>query len=824
MWGPVKPHKAQRPQPSRASLNPARRRAFRLLAVALPWVGIGLLEIGLRLAGYGYPTAFLLRTRVAGQPRFIDNQDFARRYFPPGLARAPEPISVPAAKPADTCRIVVLGESAAMGDPEPAYGLARQLEVLLNARYPGRKFEVVNAAVTAINSHVLRHIARDCPRLQADVWVLYMGNNEVVGPYGAGTVFGAQTPPRALVRAQLALKTTRLGQALDALRWRLARPPELPQSWEGMEMFLKQQIRQTDPRMDRVYAAFEQNLQDILHLGAKAGARLVICTVVANLKDCPPFGSLHRPDLAPAALADWEKLVQQGAAAEAAGQPAAALAPYQQALRLDDQFAELHFRLGRCQWALQDFAAARHSFQRALDLDTLRFRADSRINEILRRTAARWAARGAVLVDAEAVFAAHSPHGVTGHELLWEHVHLNFEGTHLLARTLADQLHRLLPAQLTGTNAPPPPLLSVQDCARRLAYTDWDRYQILDEMFKRLQNPPFTQQLDHSNRLAQVQAQRAALRPATRQPAFAAAAQIYRDALRARPDDWVLHARFARLLENFGELEQAQQHWRRVTELVPHYDQGWYGLANLLDTMGRPTEAAEGFRQLLGRRPHLYEARNGLGLALASLGRVDEAIAEFQRAIRLRPQAAEARVNLGHLLAQQRRFDEAMRVYRQALQADSNSTAAHINLGNLLAAQGQLPEAISHFQAALRLNPDSAVTHYNLANTLAAQSDPQAAHHYAEAVRLDPGLVEARLNLGIELSRQGRTAEALAQFEQVVRLRPHLPEAHLHLGAALARLGRYDEAIEQFRETLRLSPGHPTARKFLDQALAARKR
>lgn len=820
----MKPHKAHGPQRASAAAGPSRPWLFRLLALALPLVVVGMAELGLRLAGYGYATGFLVRTRVAGQARFIDNPDFARRYFPPGLARAPEPVSVPVVKLADTCRIVVLGESAALGDPEPAYGFARQLEVLLEARYPGRKFEVINAAVTAINSHVIRAIAQDCVALKADAWVLYMGNNEVIGPYGAGTVFGAQTPPRALVRAQLAFKTTRIGQALDALHWRLARPPQLPQSWEGMEMFLKQQIRQTDPRMDRVYAAFQHNLQDILRLGARAGARLVVCTLVANLKDCPPFGSLHRPDLTTAELVQWDQWVQEGAAHQAAGRPAAAQAVYQQALRVDDQFAELHFRIGRCQWALGDFAAARHSFQRALDLDTLRFRADSRINQILRQVAQAQAQAGVTLLDAEQVFAQHSPHGVIGNELLWEHVHLNFEGNYLLARTVAEQLQTLLPRQWTSSGSNLPPWLTAEQCAQRLAYTDWDRYQVLDEMFKRLQNPPFTQQLDHAQRLAHLQTQRAALRAATRPPALAQATQTYREALAHRPNDWVLHGRLARLLEASGDLSQAQQHWRRVTELVPHYDQGWYGLANVLDTVGQPVAAAEVFRHLLRRRPNLYEARNGLGLVLASQGQVAEAIAQFQQAIRLRPQAAEASVNLGRLLAQQGQLDQAARLYRQALHVDSNSLAAHVNLGKLLAAQGQIEEAIRHYREAVRINPESAVAHYNLGNALASRHDPQAALHYAEAVRLDPDLLEARLNLGIELDRQGRTAEALAHFQEAVRLRPNSPEAHLHLGTALARLGRYDEAIEQFRETLRLNPAHPAARKFLEQALAARKR
>ena len=59
-----------------------------------------------------------------------------------------------------TFRIFVLGESAAMGDPDPAYGFSRYLEVMLRERYPSMKFEVVNTGSVAINSHVLLPIAR----------------------------------------------------------------------------------------------------------------------------------------------------------------------------------------------------------------------------------------------------------------------------------------------------------------------------------------------------------------------------------------------------------------------------------------------------------------------------------------------------------------------------------------------------------------------------------------------------------------------------------------------------------------------------------------
>src|SRR5947207_4019721 len=239
---------------------------FRLGALVFPFALLLLLEFLLRLFGYGYSPHFFLPAKVNGVDVFIENQKFSRRYFPPALARTPQPALFAARKPSNAFRIFVFGESAAMGDPEPAFGFSRILEVLLQDQYPAARFEVINVAVTAINSHVVRQIARDCASKQSDFWIIYMGNNEVVGPYGAGTVFGSQTPSLSFIRASIALKATRLGQLLDSLRQRFSKS-RIPATWEGMEMFLKQQVWQKDPRMTKVYSHFEANLDDILNIG-----------------------------------------------------------------------------------------------------------------------------------------------------------------------------------------------------------------------------------------------------------------------------------------------------------------------------------------------------------------------------------------------------------------------------------------------------------------------------------------------------------------------------------------------------------------------------
>ena len=773
-----------------------------MIALLVPVVGLLLFELLLRAFGVGYPTTFFLKTEVNGRAMFIENQRFSRRYFPPGLERTPQPVMFPVEKPADTLRIFVLGESAAMGDPEPAYGLARILEVLLRGAMPGKKIEVINAAVTAINSHVVREIAKDCAGKGGDYWILYMGNNEVVGPFGAGTVFGDQTPGLGVIRANLALKSTRLGQLFDALRYQFGAKSSAPTSWEGMEMFLHQQVGRNDPRLAKVYAHFEANLRDIIRLGESSGAKVIVSTVAANLKDCPPFASQHRAGFGGAEQADWTKAGDAGIAFETKSDFATALKEYERALKLDDQFAETWFRAGRCQLALGRFDEARKSFGHALDLDALRFRADPEINRLNAS-----AAKDRATVDAVSLIGTNSANGIAGEELLYEHVHFNFAGNYLLARAYA--------AQILGDAAETAKLLPAEECARRLAFTGFNRYRVLDEVRERLRQPPFNTQLNNVERDARLGRELAKLDRAS----FSNAVQMYEQAVERSPDDAVLHENYATLLQDFGREPDAQKHWHRVIELLPHSEVGFYGLANLLDAQGHSMEAVAFFREALRRRPQAAETRNGLALALANLGRFEEAITEYEQLIRLSPGFVEARINLGLTLAGQGKHQDAARQYLEVIRLQSNNVPARVNLGKLFAVQGRHADAVNYYREAIRLKPESAVAHYNLGNALTALGDADAAMRaYAEAVRHGPTLAEARYNLALGLARQNRNAEALEQLAEAVRLKPRFVEARFNLGVAYAKSGRFAEAAEQFRETVRLDPNNAVAKKFLEQA------
>jgi hypothetical protein len=152
--------------------------------------------------------------------------------------------------------------------------VGRYLEALLETRYPATDFEVVTVGMAAINSHVLLPIARECAGHDGDLWIVYMGNNEMIGPYGASTVFGVKAPGLGFVRAVLALKTTRVGQLLDRLISQVGGGSSAPESWDGINMFGKNPLRYDDPKRLRTYENFKGNLGDILDAGKRPVFRL----------------------------------------------------------------------------------------------------------------------------------------------------------------------------------------------------------------------------------------------------------------------------------------------------------------------------------------------------------------------------------------------------------------------------------------------------------------------------------------------------------------------------------------------------------------------
>ncbi len=275
---------ARLPQPPRASAKLWLYRA--LAAIAFPAALLLGLEGALRMAGFGQSVRFLIPDAKPGY--FRTNPAFVSSFLPSNFKLTPLNFRVSRVKGPNTLRIVVLGESAAQGVPEPAFGFAAQLRAQLRARYPDKRIEVINTGIVAINSHVVYQVAREMAGYSPDLFVVYMGNNEVVGPYGPGCAYLSEMPPLWIIRLSVFVRSTRTGQLMTAILGRLTVRDRHPAEWGGMSMFVNNAVSGDDPRLEAVYRNFEANLADIVRVAADSRG-----------KDPPLHGRLEPQGLRP---------------------------------------------------------------------------------------------------------------------------------------------------------------------------------------------------------------------------------------------------------------------------------------------------------------------------------------------------------------------------------------------------------------------------------------------------------------------------------------------------------------------------------------------
>jgi protein O-mannosyl-transferase len=117
------------------------------------------------------------------------------------------------------------------------------------------------------------------------------------------------------------------------------------------------------------------------------------------------------------------------------------------------------------------------------------------------------------------------------------------------------------------------------------------------------------------------------------------------------------------------------------------------------------------------------------------------------------------------------------------------------------------------------------LAHFNLGAALAAQGrSDEAVAEYQEALAIAPNDAEAHSNLGNALAGQGRIDDAITHYETALKLKPAYAEAHSNLGVALARLGRLDEATRHYQRAIDLDPDYAEAHCNLGNALARQAR
>jgi arylsulfatase A-like enzyme/Flp pilus assembly protein TadD len=223
------------------------------------------------------------------------------------------------------------------------------------------------------------------------------------------------------------------------------------------------------------------------------------------------------------------------------------------------------------------------------------------------------------------------------------------------------------------------------------------------------------------------------------------------------------------------------------------------------DEEGRTADAIALYRDVLARRPEMMAAsrhlafdywRSGqtlaaidtlrvaiergstpgaeiqLGTYLVEVGRGQEAVTLLEKAAQAEP-TLDALNALGIAYGRTGRAKDALAAFDRGLRIDPENPMLHENIGAIHLDAGQLAAARGEFARAIRANPSSAQGHAGLATVAFKSGDRDTAlASWKRAVDLDPTNWDALYNLGVQLMRAGRMAEARPYLERFVRTAP----------------------------------------------------
>jgi tetratricopeptide (TPR) repeat protein len=173
-------------------------------------------------------------------------------------------------------------------------------------------------------------------------------------------------------------------------------------------------------------------------------------------------------------------------------------------------------------------------------------------------------------------------------------------------------------------------------------------------------------------------------------------------------------------------------------------------------------------------------------------------------------------LSLGSAFFQRGYYDQAAAAFQFALHDDPSSAEAHYGLGSVYLKQEKNGDARASFEQALKLTasyPDTGPNAWNNLGLLATREGrtSEAIGNFQEALRLSPDYWIALENLGNAYRQQKRWDEARATLERAVAARPREPEANYSLAMVYAQTDDTERAYQYLQKALTLRPAYPEA-------------
>ncbi|MCK9280494.1 MAG: GDSL-type esterase/lipase family protein [Melioribacteraceae bacterium] len=378
---------------------------FYFVLIIIPLLLIVLLEIGLRVFNYGKDYSPFITIDENFSELYFPNPDLTFKYFK-NVKNPPSVIydSFTKIKDENTYRIFVLGGSSTAGWPYgfnvpfPRY-IKRRLELL----YPDNNIEVINLGITAVNTYTIRDLVPDILEQKPDLILIYAGHNEFYGALGVGSneSIGKSKTIINIVLWLRNFKITQLVENLISSSAQYIAGDSSERKAQNETLMSKMIGEKAIPFGSEDYKLgleqFEYNMQDIIEEIKAANVNLIIGTLTSNLKQKPFISE--------------------------------SITPYEKADKVYEQAEQLE--------SAQSFLEAKKKYYKAKDLDALRFRAPEDFNKTIFNLGKKY---GVAVIAIDSIFNSKSPNGITGYNLMTDHLHPTVQGYQLIGKIFFDKM------------------------------------------------------------------------------------------------------------------------------------------------------------------------------------------------------------------------------------------------------------------------------------------------------------------------------------------------------------------------------------------------
>ncbi len=468
-------------------------------------------------------------------------------------------------------------------------------------------------------------------------------------------------------------------------------------------------------------------------------AVVAVCAVVAMLAGCSRDPNVRKQKY----LESGERYYDKGQYREAAIQ-------FQNAIQVDQNFAEAHFRLGQTAAKLQQWPAAAQEFERAI---------------------------------------AGNPEHAGAH-LAMANLFLDHSTQFADAKVQIDWLLQNQP-----NNADVYLALAKYDDATK------DISGALTALGEALKRDPNRSEFHMARGIIYAEGQQ-----------WDKAQEDLKLAVALDPKSVEANLKLGNFYQSRGQFPEADEYYRKAIQAAPGDPNPRMAMGNLLLSEGKPQEVENFLRDAKKDFANNSVGYCMLGNYYIATNQIDKALTEFGSLHQEHPKDPILKKNYTQLLIMRDRLDDARKLNDEVLKAQPGDEDAEVYKGEIELRSGKANTAVDTLQNVLKNDPDNAVAHFQLGMAFDQMGNADRAEaEWRNAVRLRPDLLEVHGALAKSAVRRNDASALAVEGDQLIALQPRAAQGYLWRGMAEAMRKQYPAADRYLSQAVERDPDNSEA-------------